>query len=115
MMVAAVVTPPLHHRRAAELAPPDDQRVFQQPALLQVRDQGGTRLIGDLAICLDVVRQVAVLIPRLMKDLHKPDPALQQPARQQARIGERRLARLGAVQIENMLGLVADVHHIGSA
>ena len=49
MMVAAVVAA-LHHRRAAKLAAPDDQRVFEQAALLQILDQRRTRLIGVLAI-----------------------------------------------------------------
>ena len=37
-------------------------------------------------------------------------PALEQPAGQQAVVGERRLARLGAVQVEDVLRLAADVH-----
>ena len=38
VVVAAVA---LRHRRAAELAAPDDQRVVEHAALLQVRDQRG--------------------------------------------------------------------------
>ena len=45
MMVAAVRSA-LHHRRAAELAAPDDERVVEQPALLQVLDQRRAGLVG---------------------------------------------------------------------
>ena len=64
VVVAAVVAAALDHRRAAELAAPDDQRVVEQAARLQVVEQGGDRLVG-VARC--VVRrsshEVAVLVP----------------------------------------------------
>ena len=47
VMVAAVVAA-LDHRRAAELAAPDDQRVVEQAALLEVLDQRGAGLVGVL-------------------------------------------------------------------
>ena len=34
------------HRRAAEFAAPDDQRIIEQTALLQIFDQRGAGLIG---------------------------------------------------------------------
>ena len=49
MMIAAVI-PALHHRRAAEFAAPDDQRVVEQAALLQICDQSGAGLIGVVAV-----------------------------------------------------------------
>ena len=49
VMVAAVGAP-LHHRRAAEFAAPDDERVVQQAALLQVLDQRGAGLVGIQAV-----------------------------------------------------------------
>ena len=110
-MVAAVVAASLDHRRAAELAAPDHERVLQHSALLQVLDQRRARLVGLLAVVLDVAHQAVVLVPRFVEDLDEPHPALQQPPRQQAGVGERRLARLGTVQFEDVLGLVADVHH----
>ena len=93
----------MDHRRPAELAAPDDQRVVEQPALLQVLDQRGAGLVGVLAVLLEVVDQVAVLVPGLVEDLHEPHAALDQPAGQQAVVGERRLARLGAVHVEDVL------------
>ena len=49
-VVVAAVVAPLDHRRAAELAAPDDQRVVEQPALLQVLDQRGAGLVGVVAV-----------------------------------------------------------------
>ena len=92
--------PALHHRRAAELAAPDDERVVEQAALLEVLDQRRRGLVGVLAVLLEVVDQVAVLVPRLVEELHEPHAALDQPAGEQAVVGERRLARLGAVHVE---------------
>ena len=40
----------LVHRRAAELAAPDDQRLVEQPALLQVLEQGRDRPVDLLAL-----------------------------------------------------------------
>ena len=51
MMVAAVAAA-LHHRRAAKFAAPDDQRVLEHAALLQILDQRRARLIGVLAVLL---------------------------------------------------------------
>ena len=53
MMVAAVVRVgqlALAEHRPAELAAPDDERVVEQAALLQVGDQRGGRLIGAAAL-----------------------------------------------------------------
>ena len=55
IVVAAV--PFLGHRRAAELAAPDDQRLVEQAALLEVREQAGDRPVGLAA-------QLAVVAPR---------------------------------------------------
>ena len=49
-VVVAAVVAALDHRRAAELAAPDDQRVVEQAALLQVLDQRGAGLVGVAAV-----------------------------------------------------------------
>ena len=59
MMVAAVIGRrqlALRIVGAAELAAPDDERVVEQPALLQVRDQRGAGLVGFAALRCDAVR-----------------------------------------------------------
>ena len=50
------------------------------------------------------------------KSCDEADAALDQPAGQQAVVGERRLARLGAVQLEDVLAArCADVHQLRGA
>ena len=54
MVIAAVVVRrqlALRIDRAAEFAAPDDQRVVEQPALLQILNQRRGRLIGVAALC----------------------------------------------------------------
>ena len=95
-MVAALL--PLRGRRPAELAAPDDQRLVQQAALLQVRQQGRDRLVG-LPGVVAVVQDVAVVVPRLavaVIDLRHAHAALRQPAGHQAGVGELRRRRTSA-------------------
>src|SRR5439155_24308353 len=75
----------LVHGRAPELTAPDDQRAFEQATPLQVLDEGRDRLIGlpaalDQAVADIVAHAVAVLIPAPLVQLHKADPALNQPS-----------------------------------
>ena len=66
MMVAAVVVGgqrALAVDGAAELAAPDDQRVVEQAALLQVRDQRGGGLVDVAALAGDLRGQVACAGP----------------------------------------------------
>src|SRR5258706_6202173 len=63
VMVAAVVLwreLALAIHRAAELAAPDDQRLVEQAALLEVSDQRGTRLIDVAALQTQVRRQIVM-------------------------------------------------------
>ncbi len=117
MMVAAVIVGgelALAVDGAAELAAPDDQRVVEQAALLEVGDQGRRRLVGVAALRCDLLGQVAVLVPAAMKELHEPHAPLAQPPGQQAVGGEGAgRARLGAVQLENVRRLVRHVGQLG--
>ncbi len=92
MMVAAVALAP---GRAAELRAPDDERLVQQAAPLEVLQQPGDRQI-------DLRRQLArgcVLMPRVrvpraaaaaaVEDLHEAHAALDQPPGRQAELAER--------------------------
>ena len=109
MMVAAVVAA-LDHRRPAELAAPDDQRVLEHPALLQVLDQRGAGLVGLLQFFFRSFTRLPCWSHDSWKICDEPDAPLEQPAGQQAGIGERRLARLGAVHLEDVPRLVGDLH-----
>ena len=112
MMVAAVVAA-LDHRRAAELAAPD------RPACRRAGPRCFRSLISaaqawsvSLQFFLRSCDQVAVLVPGFVEELHEAHAALDQPAGQQAVVGERRLARLGAVHLEDVLRLAGDVHQL---
>ena len=84
VMVIAAIVATLHHRSASKFAPPDDQRVVQQPALFKVPQQSRGSLVGRPAIILDAFRQITVLIPDFVKQLNKPHSTFQHPPRQQA-------------------------------
>jgi hypothetical protein len=87
-VVVAAVVAALDHRRAAEFAAPDDQRVVEQAALLEILDQGGAGLVGVLAVAGEVLLEVAVLVPRFVEELHEADAALDQAPGEQAVVGE---------------------------
>src|SRR5258708_2606304 len=61
------------HGGAAEFAAPDDERVFEQSALLQILDQRGAGPVSEAALFLHSTGDVAVMIPGFVKQLHKAD------------------------------------------
>src|SRR5262249_53716927 len=87
VMIAAVAA--LANGRPAELPPPSHQRRGEQPALLQVLEQGGGRLVGLLAAGAGAVGVLGVRAPDLPadEDLHEADAALHQPPGDQAAAG----------------------------
>ncbi len=89
---------------------------FEQAALLQVEHQGGAGLIDVVADFLEVVVQVlagaAVAVPVGVVELHEPHAALDEPAGEQAVGGERRLARLDAVEVERLGRFLREVHQL---
>ena len=103
VMVAAVIRGgelALRVDRPAELAAPDDQRVVEQPALLEVLDECGGGLVGVVALRADLVGQVAVLVPAHVIELDEPDAALGQAAGEQAIRGVAAgLVDVGAVHV----------------
>jgi hypothetical protein len=66
----------------AELAAPDDQRLVEQAAPLEVRDEGGGGLVGVLALVAELLGQFAVLVPAPVQHLHDPHAALDETAGQ---------------------------------
>ncbi len=64
---------------------------------------------------LEVLARAAVVVPVGVVELHEPHAALDQPPGQQAVVGERRLARLGAVQVERRLRLARQVDQLRGA
>ena len=99
---------------AAEFAAPDDEGLVEQAALLEIGHERGGGLIGVSALLAEVVGQVVVVVPAHVVELHETDAALDHAACEQAVacIGSG-LVNVGAVQVENVLGFVADVGEIG--
>src|SRR5439155_25305490 len=91
MVVAPVVLlrqAALRVDRPAELAAPDDQRVVEHPALLEVLEEPGAGLVHVLALRRHPAPEVAVMVPLVVVNLHEPDPALDEAARHEHRVGE---------------------------
>src|SRR5213076_3188880 len=87
-----IMIPPiaaLTDRLAAELPTPDDQRLFDQPALFKIGQERRDWLVDFRAMNLQVLLHPVVRVPVLllmaasMINLDKTDSALDQPARDQ--------------------------------
>ena len=68
--------------RATELAAPHDERVVEQPALLEVHDEGCRSLIGLLTLSHHAVGQIAVMVPVAVIELDKPHASLDESPRE---------------------------------
>src|SRR5262245_48039875 len=68
---------------APEFSAPDDQSAIQQSALFQVSEQSIHRLVNVSGALAQARSKVAVMIPPAGPYLHKPDAALDKPARNQ--------------------------------
>src|SRR6266404_9990976 len=88
VVVAAI---PLRHRCAAELAAPDDQRLIEHAAHLQIRNEGGGGLIDFGGDEFHLVFDAAVVVPVAVVELDEADAALGEAT------GEEAVARVGAV------------------
>ena len=81
---------------AAKLAPPQDQRIFQQPPRLEVLDQAGDRFVDLADVDLVSLFQVGVLVPLFVvkrqavgvTDLDKTDAPLGKAASQQTHLAK---------------------------
>src|SRR5215471_9580106 len=92
--------------RAPEFPAPDDQRVVEQAALLQILNERRRRLVSPPALKRQVARQVAMLIPASMIKLNEANASFGQAAREQTVGGVRSgLARFGAVHLEDAVRL----------
>jgi len=58
-----------------ELAPPDDDGIVEESALLEVLDQCGLGLIDVLTLLGNIRWQTAMVVPSTMVELHEADPA----------------------------------------
>src|SRR3954447_15306360 len=107
MMIPAVVgfgKLALRIVRAAKLAAPDHESIVEQPALLQVRHEGGAGLIGFPALVFDAAREATMLVPALMIKLDELHAAFSQTAGQKAVAGKGAwLLRVRAVKVQHRL------------
>src|SRR5260370_17650959 len=105
MVVAAIVAAAFDHGRSAKFAAPDHERIVEHAALLEVFDQRGTRLVGVFTVLLEIMLQIAVLVPRFVEKLHKAHAAFQEPPGEQAVVGEAWFPRLSPYLAHIPLGL----------
>ena len=59
----------------SELAPPDDDGIVEESALLEVLDQCSLGLIDVLTLLGNVRWQTAMVVPSTVVELHEADPA----------------------------------------
>ena len=100
--------------RATKLAGPQHQRVFEQPALLQVFDEPCDGLIGLLAQTRQIAADVAVMVPAVHRYLYEPHSRLTQLASQQAGAAVliAGVAAADAVKIERGLALAREIDQL---
>ncbi len=77
-------------RRAAEFAPGDHRHVVEHAAHVQVFDQGAQALVELGAVVADQAEVVAVSVPAAVGERHAADARLDQPARDQQMLVDRR-------------------------
>ncbi len=90
VVVAAV--PLFAHGGPAELAPPQDQRVFQEAAGFEIAQQARDGLVGGgevLAVVGLDVRVGILLAAGAVVELHEPHPPFDEPAGEEAHAAER--------------------------
>src|SRR4030095_16449946 len=117
MMIPAVVVLgelALAVDRSAEFSTPDHEGILEQPALLQVSDQRGARLVDVPALSPDLLGKIVMLIPASMHQLHKPPSPLDHATSQQTVPGEAAIGRviLDPVHLANLSRLLGDVRQL---
>src|SRR5689334_18950176 len=95
----------LDHRRSAELAAPDDQRLVEHAAGLEVLHECRRALVGFSAQAGVVARDIRVRVPAFVIDGDETDAALNHSAGEQTSAGKARLRRIATVQLERRLAL----------
>src|SRR5262245_2846807 len=103
-------------RRCGELASPDQKRVVEHHALLEIVAQSRAWTVGIPALAGKLSRKVDVLIPASMHELDEPDSAFSHAPRQQAVAGEAAIALLAVnpVHVEDVLRLIRDIGQLGN-
>src|ERR1043166_8281531 len=99
-----------------EFTAPDDQRLVEQPALLEVGDQSVAGLVDIFALTPDAIGQTAMMVPTGMIELNEADVALAQtPSEQTIRGKSTGLLRLWPVERQDTRRLLGNVHYFRDA
>ena len=114
MMIAAPLLAVFHvalqKGRAAKFTAPNDERVIEQPALLEITQQSGARLVGVFALGVQFSGHAAVLVPPCVHHLHKARAAFNKPASHQAIIREcPALFHLRPIKIQHAFGFAGNI------
>ena len=100
----------LAHGGAAEFAAPDDERVVEHAAFLEVFDESGAGLVGIAGGFGHGFLDIAVMVPCAVVELNEADSAFGETACEEAIASEGAVAGfLEAVEIEDVLRFVAEV------
>ena len=97
--------------RSAEFAHPDDQRLIEHAALLQVGDQGCEPWIDLGGVLADPFVVLLVGVPAVGADFDEGDARLHEPAGKQASLAERR----SPVGVAERVGFFVEVGRLACA
>src|SRR5690606_2956351 len=99
----------LAERRAAELRAPDDERLVEETALLEIADERRDRLVRHARVELELAVEVRVLIPGGVVDVDEAHAALDEPPCEDAVPRERRVdsGHVPATALERLLAIDA--------
>ena len=102
------------HGRPPKFSPPHNQRLFQQPPLLEIVDQAGNRFVSGPGMMVVILLQVSMGVPIVVVvrsariDLDEANTSLHQSTSQQATIGKMSLA----VSFSSLLRFTFEVERV---
>ena len=98
---------------ASKLTAEHDEGIVQHAALFEVLDETVAALVHVMALLGEIVREIAMLIPAAMEDLHKPDATLHEAAGHEGAVGKgAAVPRIGTIEVEGFFGLGAEIRQV---
>ena len=93
-----------------EFSAPDDERIVEHPALLEVFDEGVAGLVDVLALAWHASGDVGVVVPVIVVNLDEAYAALNEATGHEHAVRKATaFAGFFAVELKDMLGLLAEV------
>src|SRR6266852_5403480 len=115
-IVSVVVTPhvrvyhTLSERSSSELAAPDNQRIFEEPPLLEIGYKGCRGLVDEFAVPWMTLDDIRMVIPTGMEQRVEPHVTLgKTPGKQTVSRECSRRPDLRTVHVEHVIWFVADI------